>query len=51
LLNIESAAIDGAELASYVDDTVPELTFRRWGYEQVPQVLLHGREFPIGVVR
>jgi uncharacterized caspase-like protein len=40
-----------AELASFVDARVPELTYKRWGYEQVPQVMLHGREFPIGVIR
>jgi hypothetical protein len=38
------------ELASFVDERVPKLTYERWGYEQVPQIMMHGREFPIGVV-
>ena len=39
------------EIASYIDEQVPEITYKKWGYEQVPQVNLHGRSFPIGVVR
>ena len=41
--------ISTAEIASYIDNMVPDLTYKTWGYEQVPQVNLHGREFPIGV--
>ncbi|MFN7130964.1 MAG: caspase family protein [Myxococcales bacterium] len=37
------------ELAAYINEHVPGITFKRWGYEQVPQVNLHGREFPIAV--
>lgn len=40
-----------SELASFIDELVPEITYKKWGYEQVPQVNLHGRTFPIGVVR
>jgi len=40
-----------AEIASFINDQGPDLTYRKWGYEQVPQVNLHGREFPVGVVR
>ena len=39
------------EIASYVNEQVPEITYKKWGYEQVPQVNLHGREFPIGVTK
>jgi len=39
------------EIASYVNERVPEITYKKWGYEQVPQVNLHGREFPIGVTK
>jgi hypothetical protein len=37
------------EMASFVGQQVPDLTYDEWGYEQVPQVNLHGREFPIGI--
>ena len=37
------------EIASYINEQVPEITYKKWGYEQVPQVNLHGREFPIGI--
>ncbi|RLL50861.1 hypothetical protein D8Y20_10750 [Mariprofundus sp. EBB-1] len=40
-----------AEIASFINSTVPDLTYKKWGYEQVPQVNLHGREFPVGVVQ
>ena len=41
--------ISTSELAGYIDEQVPELTYKKWGYEQVPQVNLHGRAFPIGI--
>jgi len=40
-----------AEIASFINSAVPDLTYKKWGYEQVPQVNLHGREFPVGVVQ
>lgn len=39
------------EIAAYVGERVPEVTYQEWGYEQVPQILLHGNDFPVGVVR
>lgn len=39
------------ELVSFIDEVVPEITYKKWGYEQVPQANLHGRTFPIGVVK
>ena len=41
--------ISTAEIASYVNEKVPEITYSKWGYEQVPQSNLHGREFPISI--
>jgi WD40 repeat protein len=35
------------EVAAYVDTHVPEITFKQFGYEQVPQVNMQGRDFPI----
>ena len=35
------------ELAAYIDEHVPEITYRQFGYEQVPQVNMQGRDFPI----
>jgi len=36
-------------LADYVSETLPELTYKQFGYEQVPQRELQGMNFPIGV--
>ncbi|MBI2354025.1 MAG: caspase family protein [Deltaproteobacteria bacterium] len=36
-------------LATFIEETLPELTYRRWGYEQVPQKTLTGNDFPIGI--
>ena len=45
----KDGVISTNEIASYVGEKVPEITYEKWGYEQVPQVNLHGREFPIGM--
>ena len=39
------------EIASYVDEAVPDITFKAFGYAQVPQVNMHGRDFPLAVAR
>jgi uncharacterized caspase-like protein len=36
-------------LADFVSETLPELTYKQFGYEQVPQRELQGMNFPIGV--
>ena len=38
------------ELAAYVDDQVPEITKKVFGFEQFPQVQMVGQDFPIGMV-
>ena len=35
------------ELSSYVENQVPELSYEKWGYEQVPQKELRRQDFPI----
>ena len=37
------------ELAGYMDENVPEITFKAFGFEQIPQVNIQGRDFPIGM--
>jgi len=37
------------DLADYVENTLPELTFQKYGYEQVPQRSLQGMNFPLGL--
>jgi len=37
------------ELAGYVEDVLPDRTYEKWGYEQVPQSFISGNDFPIGV--
>ena len=37
------------ELAAYVDQHVPKITFDAFGYEQIPQVRTEGRDFPLAV--
>ncbi len=34
------------ELATYISEKLPDLTDQAFGYEQVPQVLLQGEDFP-----
>lgn len=35
------------ELASYIEEQVPELSYKKWGYEQVPMKELRKQDFPI----
>ena len=39
------------ELAAYVNDQVPVITMKAFGFEQFPQLYLLGTDFPIGVAR
>jgi len=36
-------------LVSYVETALPELTYKKWGYEQIPQKSLVGEDFTIGL--
>ncbi|MBR5965944.1 MAG: caspase family protein [Treponema sp.] len=35
------------ELASYIEEQVPELSYKKWGYEQVPMKELRKQDFPL----
>ncbi|MBQ6781423.1 MAG: caspase family protein [Treponema sp.] len=35
------------ELASYIEELVPELSYQKWGYEQVPMKDLRKQDFPL----
>jgi WD40 repeat protein len=35
------------ELSAYVESSVPDLTYGKWGYEQVPQSNLPQQDFPV----
>ena len=35
------------ELTSYVENLVPDITYKKWGYEQIPQKELPREDFPI----
>lgn len=37
------------ELAAYVENVLPDRTYEKWGYEQIPQSHITGNDFPIGV--
>ena len=37
------------ELAAYIEDILPDRTYQKWGYEQIPQSSITGNDFPIGV--
>ncbi len=41
--------INTNEIASFVQDKVPEMSYEKWGYEQIPQINLHGMSFPVGL--
>lgn len=36
-------------LAAYIEDVLPDRTYKKWGYEQVPQSHITGNDFPIGI--
>jgi len=36
-------------MVSFVESTLPELTFKKWGYEQIPQKSLVGEDFPFAM--
>jgi hypothetical protein len=42
-----SIAING--IASFVEELLPRITYKKWGYEQIPQKTLMGMDFPIGM--
>ncbi len=42
-----NGAVSVNELAEYVSEMVPEVTYALWKYEMVPQLNLHGHSFPI----
>ncbi|MGA2640336.1 MAG: caspase family protein [Spirochaetia bacterium] len=35
------------ELSTFVENTVPDLTLQKWGYEQIPQSQLPQQDFPV----
>ncbi len=39
------------EIAAYIDEHVPDITFKAFGYEQIPQMNMMGRDFPIAVTQ
>jgi len=40
-----------SEVSEFINEQVPKNTYNKWGYEQIPQVNLHGRSFPICLSR
>jgi len=36
-------------LATYVEETLPKITYKKWGYEQIPQKSLQGMDFPLAL--
>jgi len=41
--------VDVSELAAYVDQQLPEITKRKWNYEQFPVLETRGSSFPVTV--
>jgi WD40 repeat protein len=39
------------EIATYINEYVPKITYKQFGYEQIPQVNMQGRDFPIAVTK
>jgi uncharacterized caspase-like protein len=37
------------ELSDYVKQVLPNRTYQKWGYRQLPQSSIYGTDFPIGV--
>ena len=40
--------IEVGELADFVEELVPSITQRKWGYEQFPVRRMEGASFPVG---
>jgi uncharacterized caspase-like protein len=36
-------------LATYIEEVLPQLTYKKWGYEQIPQKSLQGMDFPLSL--
>lgn len=36
-------------LATYVEELLPKITYKKWGFEQIPQKSLQGMDFQIGM--
>jgi len=36
-------------LATHVEEQLPKITYKKWGFEQIPQRSLQGMDFPIGM--
>jgi WD40 repeat protein len=36
-------------LATFIEEELPKLTYKKWGYEQIPQKTLQGMDFQIGI--
>lgn len=36
-------------LATFIEENLPKITYKKWGYEQIPQKSLMGMDFPIGM--
>jgi len=32
-----------------VEETLPKITYKKWGYEQIPQKSLQGMDFPLAL--
>lgn len=45
----DGTILDTVVIAGYVEDILPDRTYEKWGYEQVPQSHIMGNDFPIGV--
>jgi hypothetical protein len=39
--------VEVGELADFVEELVPDITRKRWGYEQIPFRDLQGATFPV----
>lgn len=37
------------ELSNYVEDILPQRTYKKWGYKQIPQSSMYGTNFNLGV--
>lgn len=45
----QSGKITINTLATFIEEELPKLTYKKWGYEQVPQKTLQGMDFQIGM--
>ncbi|OYT15196.1 MAG: hypothetical protein B7C24_14350 [Bacteroidetes bacterium 4572_77] len=47
----KNSQVTVSEISMYIENEVPELTYKKWGYEQIPQKTLPKQDFPVVIIK